>query len=298
VEKWTIFLHPAQRELVQRDYNGPSRVSGSAGIGKTIVALHRAVFLVRGSPDSRGLLTTFGEILANALRTKLRRLISNEPRLGERLEVHAMNAIAERLYEQHFGHSKIASREVIRRFMTEAATAVPDLKFSLSFLLTEWEELVDAWQSQTWESYRDIKRLGKYAFARDPTRHVMGSVRRSAQPSAYRRVCYAAIFTRLASQLESRKHLPFDFIVVDEAQDLSVSQLKFLGALGGKRPNSLFFAGDLGQRIFQQPSSGSRSAWTFAAARAPYISTTALRIRSERRQTDCWRRKLRMLTAT
>src|SRR5271166_3961155 len=83
---------------------------------------------------------------ANALRTKLRRLISNEPRLGERLEVHAMDAIGERLYEQHFGHPKIASPEVRRRFVTDAATAVPDLKFSLSFLLTEWEELVDAWQ--------------------------------------------------------------------------------------------------------------------------------------------------------
>lgn len=82
-EKWTIFLHPAQRELVQRDYSGPARVSGSAGTGKTIVALHRAVFLVRWNPDNRVLLTTFSETLANALRAKLRRLISNEPRLGE-----------------------------------------------------------------------------------------------------------------------------------------------------------------------------------------------------------------------
>src|SRR5262249_38054806 len=57
------------------------------------------------------------------------------------------------------------------------------------------------------------------------------------------------------SQFESRKHPPFEFIVVDEAQDLSVAQLKLLAALGGKRPNSLFFAGDLGQRIFQQPFS-------------------------------------------
>jgi superfamily I DNA/RNA helicase len=55
--------------------------------------------------------------------------------------------------------------------------------------------------------------------------------------------------------LESRKHPPFEFVVVDEAQDLSVAQLKFLAGLGGQRPNSLFFAGDLGQRIFQQPFS-------------------------------------------
>ena len=49
--------------------------------------------------------------------------------------------------------------------------------------------------------------------------------------------------------------MPFDFAVVDEAQDVSVAQLRFLAALGAGQPNSLFFAGDLGQRIFQQPFS-------------------------------------------
>ncbi len=42
-EKWTVFLHPEQRQWVEREYNGPARVSGSAGTGKTVVALHRAV---------------------------------------------------------------------------------------------------------------------------------------------------------------------------------------------------------------------------------------------------------------
>ena len=79
-EKWTIFLHPAQRHLVEKDYNGPARVSGSAGTGKTIVALHRAVFLARKNPDARVLLTTFSDPLANALRSKLKILVSNEPK--------------------------------------------------------------------------------------------------------------------------------------------------------------------------------------------------------------------------
>ena len=48
---------------------------------------------------------------------------------------------------------------------------------------------------------------------------------------------------------------PFDFVVVDEAQDIGVAQLRFLAALGAERPDGLFFAGDLGQRIFQQPFS-------------------------------------------
>ena len=68
-EKWTVFLHPEQRQWVERDYTGPARVSGSAGTGKTIVALHRAVHLARTNPDARVLLTTFSDTLANALQT-------------------------------------------------------------------------------------------------------------------------------------------------------------------------------------------------------------------------------------
>ena len=67
-EKWTVFLHPAQRQLVEREYRGPARVAGSAGTGKTIVALHRAVHLARTYLESRVLLATFSDALAAALR--------------------------------------------------------------------------------------------------------------------------------------------------------------------------------------------------------------------------------------
>jgi superfamily I DNA/RNA helicase len=65
-------------------------------------------------------------------------------------------------------------------------------------------------------------------------------------------VTYAEIFTRLAYRLAEGNNPSFDYCVVDEAQDINVPQLRFLAALAGKRPNGLFFAGDLGQRIFQQ----------------------------------------------
>jgi mRNA-degrading endonuclease RelE of RelBE toxin-antitoxin system len=257
-EKWTIFLHPAQRQWVERDYSGPARVSGSAGTGKTIVALHRAVFLARSHPDSRVLLATFSDTLANALRTKLRRLISNEPRLAERLEVHAMNAIGERLYEQQFGRPRIASREAIKQFMAEASAGQ---KFSMNFLLTEWEDLVDAWQLDSWESYRDVKRLGRKTRLPEQQRAALWSVFDAvrARLKAEGLTTYSGLFSKLAAHLAERKHPPFEYVVVDEAQDVSVAQLRFLAAMaataGVDRPNSLFFAGDLGQRIFQQPFS-------------------------------------------
>jgi mRNA-degrading endonuclease RelE of RelBE toxin-antitoxin system len=256
-EKWTTFLHPAQRQWVERDYSGPARVSGSAGTGKTIVALHRAVFLARSQPESRVLLATFSDTLANALRTKLRRLISNEPRLAERLEVHAMNAIGERLYEQRFGRPQVASRDQVRQWIGEAASKAPGLKFTLNFLLTEWEDLVDTWQLDSWEAYRDVKRLGRKTRLPEAQRAALWAVFDAVRTRLISEglATYPGLFSRLAQDVAGRKHPPFDYVVVDEAQDISVAQLRFLAAMGADRPNALFFAGDLGQRIFQQPFS-------------------------------------------
>lgn len=260
-EKWTVFLHPAQRQWVERDYAGPARISGSAGTGKTIVALHRAVYLARNNPDTRVLLTTFSDTLASALATKLRRLISNEPRLGDRLEVHAMTAIGERLYEAHWGKPKIATQAQIRQCLIEAGKAEPELKFSQRFILGEWEDLVDAWQLKDWDAYRDVKRLGRKTRLSETQRVALWAVFERLQAALRQEglITHSEMFTRLAEKIGTLKHPAFEFVVIDEAQDVSIAQLRFLAAISTSRgrvqPNSLFFAGDLGQRIFQQPFS-------------------------------------------
>ena len=256
-EKWTVFLHPAQQQFVEHDYNGPARISGSAGTGKTIVAIHRAVYLARTCPDARVLLTTFSETLAQALRTKLRRLISNQPRLGERLEVHAINAIARRLYELNFRTLNPASSEIIKGFIIEEAEKISDQPFSMNFLLTEWNEIVDAWQLDTWEAYRDVIRLGRKTRLPEKQRVLLWSIFEKVRSRMKNRdiVTTADMFSHLAKKYQESNHPPFEFIVVDESQDVNVPQLRFLAALGKDQPNSLFFAGDLGQRIFQQPFS-------------------------------------------
>jgi mRNA-degrading endonuclease RelE of RelBE toxin-antitoxin system len=256
-EKWTVFLHPEQRQWVERVYTGPARVSGSAGTGKTIVALHRAAHLARTHPEARVLLTTFSDTLANALHTKLKRLVGSEPRLAERIDVYSLNALGLRLYKAHCGPVKLASREAMRDLLGEASKAVGGHKFSLHFLLTEWEQVVDAWQLETWESYRDVARLGRKTRLPEAQRAVLWSIFERIREGLKERnlSTHAGLFTALASALAKAKHPPFDFAVVDEAQDISVSGLRFLAALGGGRSNALFFAGDLGQRIFQQPFS-------------------------------------------
>jgi mRNA-degrading endonuclease RelE of RelBE toxin-antitoxin system len=256
-DKWTVFLHPEQRQWVERDYTGPARVSGSAGTGKTIVALHRGAHLARTNTNARVLLTTFSDTLANALQTKLKRLLSNEPRLAERIDVYSLNALGLRLYKAHVGQPTIASREIMRDLVREAASAVGGHKFSLHFLLTEWEQVVDAWQLQNWEAYRDVVRLGRKTRLPETQRKVLWSIFERARAALQSRklITYAALFSSLATAISKNKNVVYDFAVVDEAQDISAAHLRFFAALGGGRPNALFFAGDLGQRIFQQPFS-------------------------------------------
>ena len=264
-DKWTIFLHPAQRQWVERNYNGPTRIAGSAGTGKTILALHRAVFLAQSEPDSRVLLTTFSDTLAYALHDKLRRLIGHQTRLAERLEVLSLNAIGLRLYQAQVGPARVASdaelRELMQAAWDECVPGLGGLKFSPSFVFSEWEEMVDAWQLDQWEAYRDIKRLGRKTRLAEAQRAALWQVFETLQRKLASRglITWAGLFTQLASvqsrRVAAQQAPVFDHVVVDEAQDLSVPQLRFLSALAGHAPNGLFFAGDLGQRIFQQPFS-------------------------------------------
>lgn len=256
-DKWTVFLHPAQRQIVEKSYRGPARVAGSAGTGKTIVALHRAVYLARSHPEARVLLTTFSSTLANALRTRLRRLIASEPRLGERLEMDAIEEVGVRLYEAQFGKAQLARQGDIELLLEREDEQIDGQRFLPKFLLEEWREVVDAWQLESWEAYRDVKRLGRKTRLPEPRRAVLWSIfeRVKAGLADQDLITHAQMFGMLEQRLKTGSNPPFEFVVVDEAQDIGVAQLRFLAALGGERENSLFFAGDLGQRIFQTPFS-------------------------------------------
>ena len=256
-EKWTVFLHPEQQQWVDRAYKGPARVSGSAGTGKTIVALHRAVTLAKAHPDARVLLTTYSDTLANALHTKLARLIGNEPRLAERIDVYSINAIGLRLAKMYGNQTSIASADVLKKLLRIASEQISNHKFTLHFLTTEWDQIVDSWQLCNWESYRDVTRLGRKTRLPEAQRTTLWSIFEIVRTKLAEKklTTYASLFTELAKSIKTNKKPLFDFAVIDEAQDISISHMRFLAALGAGRPDGLFFAGDLGQRIFQQPFS-------------------------------------------
>lgn len=256
-DKWTVFLHPEQRDLVEREQSGPARVSGSAGTGKTIVALHRAVHLARANPEGRVLLATYSEPLARALATRLRRLISSEPRLGDRIDVAAIPGVGARLYRSLVGPLKLASRDQVVGAIAKAASDTGHGSLSPAFLLSEWDQVVDAWQISGWEAYRDVVRLGRKTRLREDKRQTLWAVFEATRKALGDQglLTETGMFAGLAAAVASARNPPYTHAVVDEAQDVSVQQLRFFAALGGAKPNALFFAGDLGQRIFQQPFS-------------------------------------------
>ena len=151
----------------------------------------------------------------------------------------------------------LASRDDVRALLHEASAAVGGHKFTLSFLVAEWDEIVDAWQLETWEAYRDVPRLGRKTRLPEAQRATLWKIFDLVRAALRERKLKttAEVFQALATSISGARRPPFDFAVVDEAQDISVTQLRFFAALGAGRPNALFFAGDLGQRIFQTPFS-------------------------------------------
>lgn len=259
-EKWAVFLHPLQRALVERGWSGPARVSGSAGTGKTIVALHRAVHLAREERDALVLLTTFSRPLAAALARKRDVLTESDPGLRDRIAVHALDGAAIELHTVAFGQPNLATQSQVRVAVADARKAGLGGIHSPEFLFEEWDELVDAWNVTDAESYATLPRLGRRtrlgAHQREAAWSVFAFVR---QRLADRKVVtWSEIYARLTDWLGQGGRLPYTHVVVDEAQDLSVAQVRFLATVAKGRGDALFLAGDIGQRIFHLPFSWAR----------------------------------------
>lgn len=257
-EKWGVFLHPSQRRLVERDFTGPARVAGSAGTGKTVVAIHRAVRLARASPDARILLTSFSEPLAQMLERKVTVLSPETGTVVPRIRTASFRAIANELFQLEFGaRPRIASDAVIRQHVVAAGRELGVSGFSERFLVSEWTNVIDAWGVGSAEEYVEIARMGRKSRLGPRQRERLWPLfaRIRQQLSSARYLTWADLFTQVAPRLAERPHKPFDHIIIDEAQDLGPAELRFFASIASGGENALFLAGDLGQRIFQHPYS-------------------------------------------
>jgi hypothetical protein len=257
-EKWGVFLHPSQRALVERSFSGPARVAGSAGTGKTIVAIHRAVRLARDNPNARILLVSFSRPLAEALAKKLFVLAPERGDVAPRITTASFRGIAEQMYQlEHGVRPRIASDAVLRERLRATAKSTGLKGFSERFLLSEWNNVIDAWGVASLDAYSTVQRMGRKSRLGPNQRARLWPVFQGVREAlaAERYTTWADVFTGLAEVLARRPSKSFDHVVVDEAQDLAPAELRFFAALAPSKADGLFLSGDVGQRIFQHPFS-------------------------------------------
>lgn len=256
-DKWSVFLHPSQRDVVERDFSGPARVMGTAGTGKTIVALHRAARAVREDERARVLLTSFSRPLANALKAKLAILLADDPSKLDRVSIASFEDAASELFQLATGRRPILAPIDTQNAALERAMA--DLGYTelpLRFVTAEWRQIVDAWNLPDVESYASVPRIGRRNRLGSRQREDLWPVFEAARAALAARgfLTSSQLFAAVETTFNGRDEKPFTHVIVDEAQDLGVSELRMMGAISSG-PNSQFYAGDIGQRIFQLPFS-------------------------------------------
>ena len=255
LEKWRVFLHPAQRKIVQKHYSGPARVLGGAGTGKTVVAMHRAKWLAGKLKDKEKVLfTTFTANLAGDIRDNLRKICSVEEQ--RRIEAINLDAwVAQFLREQGYSYS-VAYDDALATVWADAITLAGDCgDLSAEFFEDEWSKVVCAQEAYSQELYMKASRIGRGTRLDRKKRLQVWRVFEEYQnvmKEQHLRDIETAMY-ECRKILENTKGFgQYASIVVDEGQDLSMSALRLLRAMAGsEHANDLFIVGDTHQRIYK-----------------------------------------------
>ena len=263
---WRTFLHPRQERIARRDgFAGPAMVTGGAGTGKTVTALHRVAHLVEryapdgqqlaldtgeASPEQPILLTTFTTTLNSALRSQLELLVRDEDR-RRLVDVRNLDKITHQVVRQV--HGKLVLRHP-HELAAQWDRHAEDLGVSGRFLVEEWEQVVLAQDLRTERDYLEARRHGRGRAGRlgaEQKRRVWQAILTATREM---REAGQWTFTSLASEatdiLERTGQRPYRHVVVDESQDLHPAKLRLVRALVPEGPDDLFIAGDPHQRIY------------------------------------------------
>ena len=248
LERWIAFLHPSQRRLVERDFSGPAKVSGSAGTGKTVVAMHRARYLARNG--ERVLLTSYVTTLCENIDRNLQMLCTTTER--EAITVSTVHKQAlDVVRSVQPAVRPAADREVWDIMENLRIRHAPE--HTTRFLRAEWDHVVRMQGIGSWDEYRSARRSGRGRGLGVRERRRLWTVfGGTLEALESRRLFDWSGLCRLACALleEGVATSPYTAVIVDEVQDLRPPEILFLKALCSESPGNLMLCGDTGQRIY------------------------------------------------
>ena len=265
LEHWRVFLHPSQRKLVNRNWNGPVRVLGGAGTGKTVVAMHRAKWLVNNiihGSEQRILFTTFTANLATDIENNLRKICTVDEL--SYIEVkHIDRWVSEFLKKNRYPHRIVyPDRDKDYKQIWQLALQLSPGELGLpdTFYKEEWERVILPQRVMTKADYFKASRTGR-------------GVALSRKQRAEIWVVFEELRTQLHQQglrtfedatldavdiLNSKPiPLPYRCIIVDEAQDMGPEALTLIRQLVAESADDIFIVGDGHQRIYRRKTTMS-----------------------------------------
>ena len=241
--EWLRPLTPGQRDIVLGSFNGPMRVTGGAGTGKTIVAVYRAVHLARNG--HRVLLTTYTRSLVRSLRDQVDRLSTAEE--SQRIEVANVHKVARDIVgETTMSDGKELETRI--RFLAAEGGQNPD------FALDEWNTVIARMGIFTREEYLNESRTGRKSALRPNERALLWAVfeRVYVELERSKRCTWFQLCKLAADRLSRENTSPYTAVLVDELQDLGRQELRMLHALCNNDDSNFMLIGDAGQRIYNQ----------------------------------------------
>ena len=257
LDKWRVFLHPSQERLITKTFNGPARVIGGPGTGKTVVAMHRAKHLAKTFCDNesdRILFTTYTANLAQNVNENLKNLCGDE---YSKIECSHLHSWAVRLLRDHFKKNcHVATNEELDKFWEDAIFSSENFEFEPGFLRQEWESVVQANEITELVDYLKVSRRGRGNTISRPERGRIWKIFLRFRDALERsgKTEWTAVIQDARKQLEASKiKLPYKGVIVDEAQDFHADEWKLIRAIVPAERNDLFLVGDSHQRIYGSP---------------------------------------------
>lgn len=267
LDKWRLFLHPDQRVLVEKDFNGAVRVTGGAGTGKTVAAMHRARHLagtlVRLHRPGKILFTTFTKNLALDIQDNLEKLC--EPAELDRIEVINLDAWAhERLMQRRISVRLSFTPQVEKTAKDAWLDAMEKLQpanrpvgMSDAEIRKEWTQVIQANGVNTLTDYYRVSRAGRRISLRKADKEALWPVFEEYRALLKEQGIMEPedMYAAVAGLIEEDPRLVsiYEHVIVDEAQDFGNAAYKLIAKIVAHRStevNGLYITGDAHQRIY------------------------------------------------